>query len=373
MEEKKPKVGRFESNQSIRKYAKKKRVTKGVGLAVVIVLVVIALVLAVAYGYYRSKINMLQADVTRAPDATLTSEDVAELEAEGEELASEMNSLIEGLEDAEIVEAQGSVREEDHVLNILLVGTDERAKDFSEAARGDACMLLSINTSGDDPVISLISFERGMAMPILSGQYAGQYDWLTHLFRYGGVEMMMESIQESFKVDIDHYVRVNFNSFEAGIDALGGIEMDIKENEAGYLNYKFQQGLKVGVQMLNGEQALHYARLRAVDDDWHRVERQRRVISAALDQLKTMSLSEADALINTCMGLVRTNLTEDVITQLLFLLPSLGNAEFQQMTIPQPGTYGGKTVMGGRGSFGADFQVNTEALHEMIYGEYIAE
>ena len=370
MKKKKSKVGKFESQQSIRKYARGKRVTKGLGLAVVIVLVVVALVLAVAYGYYRSKIGMLQPDETRAPDATLTSEDVAALEAEGQELASQMDSLLEGLEEVEIVEAQGEIRQEDDVLNILLIGTDERTKDFSDTARGDSCILFSVNTSGDAPVISLVSFERGLAMPILSGQYTGQYDWLTHLFRYGGAEMMMESLEESFKVDLDYYVRVNFTVFQEGINALGGVDIDLSQSEASFLSGYFKKSFKTGVNTLTGEHALQYARLRAIDDDWHRVERQRKVIEAALNSVKTMSLSEADSLINTCLSMVRTNLDEDVITELLFMLPSLGDATFQQTTIPQPGTYGGKTVMGGRGAFGADFQVNTEYLHEFIYGEY---
>ena len=60
----------------------------------------------------------------------------------------------------------------------LLIGTDDVGPGFSTNARGDSCMLFSINTAGDHPVISLVSFERGMGVPILEGPYEGQWDWL---------------------------------------------------------------------------------------------------------------------------------------------------------------------------------------------------
>jgi LCP family protein required for cell wall assembly len=229
-------------------------------------------------------------------------------------------------------------------------------------------MLFSVNTHGDHPVISLVSFERGMGVPILDGQYKGQWDWLTHTFRYGGAELMLREIQECFKVDVDYYVRVNHRAFEAGIDAVGGVDVYFDEAEATY----FRDGnvaphIQAGMNHLDGKLALCYARLREIDSDWTRIQRQREVIFSALDQVKKMNLSEIDGLINELLGLVRTNLDEQTITKLLLLAPSLPNAEFQQMTIPQKGTYGGMTGMGGRPLFAVDFETNAQILHDFIY------
>ena len=340
-------------------------------LIFLIILLLLALLIAVGYGYYRSKVKMLQPDQVIAPeDMILSQDEMDELVEDSHELADQMNQQLEALEEAAPIEAVGNVREEDQVINILFIGTDERARDFSENARGDSCMLFSVNTAGDHPVISLVSFERGMGVPVLSGEYEGRWDWLTHMFRYGGSELMLQTIQECFKLDVDYYVRVNFNSFTAGVDALGGVDVHMDRNEALYFINGHKYPAVVGMNHLDGEMALNYARLREIDSDWQRIERQREVVFSALTQLKGMSLTEADQLINTAITLVRTNLDEKTINKLLLMLPSLPKATFQQMTIPKQGTYGGMTGMGGRGMFAADFQTNTEILHEFIYGEY---
>jgi LCP family protein required for cell wall assembly len=261
--------------------------------------------------------------------------------------------------------------EDDDVINILLIGTDERANNYSTNARGDACLLLSVNTHGDHPVISLVSFERGMGVPILSGQYAGQWDWLTHTFRYGGADLMLQEIQHCFKVEVDHYVRINFKAFEAGIDAIGGVTVHFDEAEATYFrDGNINYDIYPGYNHLNGKDALAYARLREIDSDWQRIQRQREVIFAALEQVKSMDLAQIDSLINYLLTLVRTNLPEEVITEILLLAPSLPKAEFQQMTIPQKGTYGGMTGMGGRPLFAVDFETNAQILHDFLYPHF---
>jgi LCP family protein required for cell wall assembly len=210
------------------------------------------------------------------------------------------------------------------VVNILLIGTDERSADFTHKARGDSCMLLSINTSGDSPVITLASFERGMGMPILSGKYAGQWDWFTHLFRYGGAEMMMESIEACFDIELDYYVRVNFNTFRQGIDAIGGVDIELTQKEVDHFKKTFKVDMQKGMNHLDGKNALRYARIRVIDSDWKRIERQRKVIAAAINKVKGKSFSELDALLDTCTKLVRTNVTEDLMNKILLsVIPGL--------------------------------------------------
>ncbi len=352
------------------KYEKKKKfgVMKVILIVLLILLLLVLTVVGLAYGYYRSKINMLQEDTPVT--GTLSTQDEIELNDNAQDFADEMQNILnnETLPTIEVIEATTPVKEDDDVINILLIGTDDRTPHFSTNARGDSCMLFSVNTSGDHPVISLVSFERGMGVPILDGQYKGQWDWLTHTFRYGGAELMLREIQECFKVDVDYYVRVNHHAFEAGIDALGGVDVYFDEAEALYFrNGLISPDIYPGMNHLNGSLALSYARLREIDSDWQRIQRQREVIFSALDQVKKMNLVEIDALVNELLGLVRTNLDEDVITRLLMMAPSLINAEFQQMTIPVKGTYGGMTGMGGRPLYAVDFETNAQILHDFIY------
>lgn len=348
------------------KEKKKFGILKVLLIILLVLFLLAAVILGFAYGYYRSKIDLLQADppVTE----TLSASEESEVDDNAQDLMNEIAGALGTEPEVEVTEATIPVADDSDVINILLIGTDERSKDYSTNARGDSCILLSINTHGDHPVISLVSFERGMGVPILAGQYAGKWDWLTHTFRYGGAELMLQEIQYCFKVEVDHYVRVNFNAFEAGIDAIGGVTVHFDEAEAyyfreGHINYDIYPG----DNHLNGKEALAYARLREIDSDWQRIQRQREVIFAALNQVKAMDLAQIDSLINYLLTLVRTNLPEEVITEILLLAPSLPKAEFQQMTIPQKGTYGGMTGMGGRPLFAVDFETNAQILHDFIY------
>lgn len=345
------------------------RVLRVLLIILLILALLVVTLLGAAYMYYRSKINLLQPEETLpSEDRVLDASQEQELNDQSSDLDNAMQEILSSLETLKPVIPDIPVVEDDHVINILLIGTDDAGSGFSTNARGDTCMLFSVNTAGDHPVVSLVSFERGMGVPILEGQYEGQWDWLTHTFRYGGADLMLKEIRHCFSVDVDYYVRVNFHSFIAGIDAIGGVDVYMDRAEATYFIDGHRYPAVVGMNHLDGRMALNYARLREIDSDWQRIQRQREVIESALNQLKKLDLADADALINQLLGLVRTNMDEKIITELLLLLPSLPSATVQQMTIPQAGTYGGMTGMGGRGLFAADFEVNTQILHEFLYG-----
>lgn len=105
------------------------------------------------------------------------------------------------------------------VLNIMLIGTDERSDDYSDNARSDSMMVLSLDF--DNCTAKLVSFERGRGVPILSELYEGEYDWLTHCFRYGGASLVLKELQECFSLDVNYYFRANFDSFVEIIEMLG--------------------------------------------------------------------------------------------------------------------------------------------------------
>lgn len=366
----------FPGNERTRLLKEKKKRT---GLIVLISVLVVIVLLAVAgIAYYNSKIALLQYS-----DGKLSSE--GSIDENDEELLAEsaaMEQQLAGLEEKNVVEAEGEIFGDEDVFNVLLIGTDDRTKEFSDNARGDTCMLLSINKK--TMAVKLVSFERGMGVPILAGSYQGQYDWLTHTFRYGGADLMMQEIRECFKIDVTHYVRANIYTFMQLVDSVGGVDIDLTQAEADYINHPEGtygaghiremnvagqiQTVTAGVNHLNGATAMVYARCRYIDSDWHRVERQRNVIQAAVYQTKNLNVLELNSLLDEVLPLVQTNLTEKEITSLLLLAPNYQGITLDQMTIPAEGTYGSMTGMGGRSMFAVDFNQNAQILKEFVYG-----
>ena len=283
----------------------------------------------------------------------------------------EMQDAMNGLEEKKAIAATGDIFSNTNVFNLLLIGTDERSTEFNTNARGDACMILSINK--ENRKVHLISFERGMGVPILDGVYKGQYDWLTHCFRYGGADLMMREIQECFKLEVSNYIRVNFQSFIEGINEIGGIDITLTQKEAEYINSKRKetenvQEVTAGENHLNGETALVYARCRKIDDDWSRIGRQRTVIQATLNEIRDLSVFELNDLLDQILPLIQTNMSNGEMFSLLFAAPQFVGQQLIQETIPLEGTYGSMTGMDGRSMYDVDFETNAKYLKEMLYG-----
>ena len=260
------------------------------------------------------------------------------------------------------------VHSDKDVINILLIGTDERTMEFHYSARSDSMILVSIDT--DDKTVKLVSFERAIGVPILEGEYEGQYDLLTHIFRWGGSELLVKTIEHCFKVDIDHYVRLNFSSVRGIVDAIGGIDLELTAMEATGINGDVHDDysiMKEGMNHLDGAEALSFARLRNIDSDWKRVERQRKVILAVVDKLKGSSLLTLNELANTVLPMVQTDMTKMDIAELMLYAPNFLNSTFDQMTIPKDGTYGGMKIRNPGGAFAVDYEINNDLLYRFLY------
>lgn len=339
-----------------------KKVKRSVKIVIAVVLVIL-LLLASGVVFYLSKLNLLQfSDGKFKWNGSIDETDSETLEEE-----SRMDEAIADLEEKDSIDATGDIYKDKNYLNILLIGTDERTENFSNNARGDSCMIMSIGKK--DGSLKLTSLERGMGVPILDGKYKGKYDWLTHTFRYGGADLMMREVRECFKVDVERYIRVNFATFKKGIDSVGGVDITLTAAEADFLNFATVRSCyAVGENHLDSKAALAYARCRKIDSDWHRIERQRNVIQAVVTKTKDLSITELNDLLNNVLPLVQTNLTKLEITELLLLAPKYRGVTIQQTTIPIKGSYGGMRGLGGRSLFSVDFDTNAKALREFIYG-----
>ena len=162
---------------------------------------------------------------------------------------------------------------------------------------------------------------------------------------------------------------MNFATFKKGIDTVGGVDLTLSAAEADFLNHSTKRNIySAGENHLDATAALSFVRCREIDSDWHRIERQRNVIQAAVTKTKDLSITELNDLLNSVLPLVQTNLTKLEITELLLSAPKYRGVNIQQTTIPIKGSYGGMKGLGGRSLFSVDFETNAKALREFIYG-----
>lgn len=326
-------------------------------IAVILVLIIAAVV------FIESKLNMIKYDsgVVSAPQSSANDSN------------DEDEDLTKGLDDATTKFSDSKIFDDKNVTNILLLGTDERTSgEYSENARSDSMMILSINK--EKHTAKLVSLERGQGVPILEGEYKDQYDWLTHCFRYGGAKLVMQEVEYCYKVKVDRFVQCNFDSFEKVIDAVGGVDIEIKDqyvcdalNGKTNTNARVKHPVSVGVNHLDGHDALEYSRERFCDSDWQRIERQRQTLQAFSDKTKDLNLLEFNNLIDTILPLTQTNLSQIEILQLVSIAPSLKGIHIDQMTLPQKGTYGSMKGMEGRDMFAVDFAKNADILQKFLY------
>lgn len=196
------------------------------------------------------------------------------------------------------------------VVNVLLIGEDN--EDGSH--RSDSCILVSINTSTKQ--IILTSFLRdSYSYMNIEGQ--DRYDKTNHSYSWGGAAKLMEVLSDNYKIKIDHYVSIGYESFVNAINDLGGIRVDVTEAEANFMNRTtnmkgFESGEDV---LLDGEHALVFARIRKLDGEPERTERQRRLIEAFIGSVKDSSLSDVNDAIDNFLPYVTTNYPEkDIIS-----------------------------------------------------------
>lgn len=333
---------------------------------------------ALLLAFYLSKLDRITyADEVEQMYAAQETEDAIPTELSGATIEPVVSADNEeeyqvAVDDLEFIEnpevPEGEVQQSNAVFNILLIGTDERTTKYNKNARADSMILVSIDKNNH--TVKLVSLERGIGVPILEGEYEGQYDLLTHVFRWGGADLLVKTVEHCFKIDVNHYVRVNFAAVKKIVDAVGGIDIVLTKKEAEGLNLWALEGddlVKTGENRMDGNTALRYARLRWIDSDWQRVGRQRKVILAVVDEVKDASLIKINNLADEVLPLVQTNLTKMEITELLLYAPNFLRSEFDQMTIPKKGTYGGMSIRNGGGAFAVDYTINNDLLYRFLY------
>ncbi len=278
-----------------------------------------------------------------------------------------------------------SVISSDNVENILIIGSDSRTED--ERARSDSMILLSINKESKQLVQT--SFMRDMYVEIPG---FGE-NKINAAYNNGGPELVMDTIEQNFNIQIDHYIQIDFFSFIDIIDALGGLDIEITDAEAQamtdplgeqnkYLkNDRGTDYLKEGGKIhMNGNQALAYARIRHISGttgtDFGRTDRQRKVLNMIIDKIKGAGISNINKMLENVLPQITTNLTKNQLYFLSLRAPFILSYERIEMRIP----YGDEdsasdkryweygTGTGGSSILIVDFEKNSALLRKTIYG-----
>ena len=226
-----------------------------------------------------------------------------------------------------------------NVTNILLIGQD--AREGESRGRSDSIILCSINrTSGK---ICMVSFLRDLYV-----QIPGYQDnRINAAYAFGGANLLDQTIEQNFGLTIDANIEIDFNGFEAVIDALGGVDITLTDAEYEYFHQNGQTYAVRGENHLNGEQALFYARIRHLDSDFGRTNRQRTVLLSVFNKLRTASLSELMSLADTLLPLMTVDLSNtEMLGYLASFYPLLGRGEVEAFAVPADGMYTSASIRG---------------------------
>ncbi|MDM0492057.1 LCP family protein [Clostridium perfringens] len=225
-------------------------------------------------------------------------------------------------------------KEEKYIKNIALFGIDAPK---GKAGRSDAIMILTLDE--EHKVMKLTSIMRDSYVDIPGH---GD-DKITHAYAFGGPELAMKTLNENFKVNVEDFMAVNFTSLPEIIDKLGGVKINIIPEEIHHI-----PGItSPGEQVLNGAEALAYSRIRyATGGDYKRTERQRVVLEAVFEKLKSTPTKEYPSLIDDFLPYVETNMSSMDMIKLATDVAPLVKGNLETARFPLDGYCDGKMING---------------------------
>lgn len=258
---------------------------------------------------------------------------------------------------------------DEDVKNIALFGLDTRADDNS--GRSDAIIVLSIDRINNE--IKMTSIARDTYITFESGRH----DKITHAWAYGKANLSVKTLNSNFKLDITDYVSVNFYQFAEIIDYIGGVTIDVDEAEMKVMNKNYipflnKSGIecelitKPGVQLLNGGQALAYSRNRYTGSDLTRGSRQREVLEAMFNKVKTMNVLKFPKLVEMVLSECTTSLDSSEMlsigTWALFKSPTI-----HSLGIPNEECGARGQMINGTSYMVYDLELASSIMHDFIY------
>ena len=245
------------------------------------------------------------------------------------------------------------VKSDDNIVNILLIGNDKREEKYYTNQRGLRDVIMIATMDRKHGMLKLTSLMRDLRVFVPAADGYEKFNAATN--HEGEVKSLYKTIAHNFNIKLDGYVEVDFDAFKEVVNALGGVEVNLTDTEARYLsitNYiqkkKNRQGLVTGKQVLNGDQALGYCRIRkgfdmigepvvtasGLIDDYGRTWRQRAVLNSAFEKLKTKSLTTWYDIASKVMPYITTDLDNNQIFEYMKSVATMGTTDIYQLQIP---------------------------------------
>ena len=272
--------------------------------------------------------------------------------------------------------SERDIKEYKMIENILLIGLDGTNDKFPK--RSDTMIILTIDKLNKS--LKLTSLARDTLVKIPG---RGE-EKLTHAYAYGQEELLMQTINENFDLDIKDYAVVNFKSFIDIVDIIGGVDINVNEKEIHHLNEVIKECYGVnhedtknieyitssGNHNLNGYQALAYARIRKLDTIYKRDERQRLILTNIAHKLSDVSISKYLQIAKSILRHIKVNIAFNKIIDLAFIAHrALASYDISQLEFPIS-EYREEGRIGEKGTYVVkwDKNKNIELLHQFIYG-----
>ena len=282
---------------------------------------------------------------------------------------TEINALDQEIH--QNTEDKQAIQKSKDVYNILLIGCDSRQA--GGAGRSDAMIIVSINNKTKK--IVLTSLLRDIYLKIQDHDN----NRLNAAYAYGGADLLIDTIEENFKIDIDKYVSIDFYAFIDVVNSINGVTLEVTDQDIPIINYYIEEInlhngedesndllTQAGSYVLNGKQTLGYVRNRYNGTDFKRTARQRIVLEKIFDKVKDLNLIELKNLSDKVLPQVTTNLSEKKILSLLLSLPIYKDYEIVQWSIPMDDTYSLLTI-NHMSVIRIDFIKNIKELHKVVY------
>lgn len=185
--------------------------------------------------------------------------------------------------------------------------------------------------------------------------------------RYGGAELVMETIEHNFDVKVDNYILVDFEAFKDIVDGLGGVTVDVEENEAEFINATSRQKIDYGEDVeLNGEEALVYVRIRKLDSDFYRTQRQRKVISAVVESAKKANPLDLLDMAENVMQYIETDMSPLQLTVFAESALFWIKYEIVQNRVPFDNEYADEMIEG-QAVLSIDLEETRDLVNEFVY------
>lgn len=335
---------RFKGNENGQN-KKKKTVGQKIGIVILIILIIIVIVLGIGVGLFAQKIGNID----------FSDIDKSKIEM-NENLYDEVSNSV-------------SKDEFNKIKNVVLFGID--------GGRSDTIMIVSINQV--DKNIKLISIPRDTYVSI---EGHGKTK-INHAYAYGKEQLAIKTINSNFGLNISEYVTINFKGLINVINTIGGIELTITKAEMEYINMHSNESYALtgkpvqllssyGKVKLTGEQALTHSRNRTVGNDFVREERQRDVLTAAMNKVSTMSITQLWSLSDNVLSEVKTNLN---VSECMGIASDvLGNtnkylSNIPSKQIPSEDDGGKGDNINGIYYYVCDLQKASKNMKNTIYGE----